>query len=146
MAKSLGWKRLDHLSLAVPDVAQSAAFYRKLFGATPDHDFRSEEEGWEGTLLHLPGRQLQLEFLQPVGPDSFLHRFLAGHGPGVHHITVEVDSIDDAVTFLREEMGVEPVREIFSDGKWRQTFIHPRDTGGLLVQLFEWEPGKGPGA
>ena len=144
MAKSLGWVRFDHYSIAVRDADQAITFHEKLFGLERDHVFRSPSEGFRGGLLNMPDGQGQVEILAPMGDDSFLHRYLETRGAGVHHITVEVEDIDAAVEYLREEMGIEPYRGIWSDGQWRQTFIHPRDTGGVLYQLFEWLPGHGP--
>ncbi len=144
MPESLGWKRFDHYNIVVPDAEKAVAFHRKLFGLEEDHWFRSEAEGFRGGLLNMPHGQGQVEIMEPLGADSFVQGFLAKHGPGVHHITIEVEDIDIAVAYLREEMGIEPYRGIWSDGEWRQTFIHPRDAGGVLYQLFEWLPGKGP--
>lgn len=144
MAKSLGFKRLDHYAIAVPNADEAVAFHKKLFGLETDHWFNSEAEGFRGAVLDLPQRQAQIEILEPLGEDSFLHPFLASRGPGLHHVTIEVEDIEAAVAYLREEMGVEPLRGIWSDGEWRQIFIHPKDSGGVLYQLFEWEPGKRP--
>lgn len=144
MAKSLGWVRFDHYSVAVPDAEKALNFHEKLFGLERDHQFNSPSEGFSGGLLNMPDRQGQVEILAPLGEDSFLHRYLAEHGPGVHHVTIEVKDIDAAVEYLRDEMGIEPYRGVWSDGQWRQTFIHPRDSGGVLYQLFEWLPGHGP--
>ena len=47
---------------------------------------------------------------------------------------------------LGQEMGIEPLRGVWSNGRWRQTFIHPKDSGGVLYQLFQWEAGQGPDA
>jgi methylmalonyl-CoA/ethylmalonyl-CoA epimerase len=144
MPKSLGWKRFDHYSIAVPDAEKTIAFHQKLFGLTENHPFTSGAEGFTGAVLDMPKKQGQIEILEPDGDDSFLHKFLERNGPGVHHITIEVDDIEQAAAFLREEMGIEPYRGIWSDGEWKQTFIHPRDSGGVLYQLFEWEEGKRP--
>lgn len=144
MAKSLGWVRFDHYSIAVPDAKQALDFHAKLFGLAPARGFNSPSEGFSGGLLDMPNGQGQVEILSPLGEDSFLHGFLAKNGPGLHHITVEVEDIDAAVAYLREELGIEPYRGIWSDHQWRQTFIHPRDSGGVLYQIFEWLPGHGP--
>ncbi|MCZ6707644.1 MAG: VOC family protein [Chloroflexi bacterium] len=144
MPKSLGWKRFDHYSIAVPDSEKAIAFHEKLFGLETAHRFNSPSEGFNGAVLDMPKKQGQIEILEPAGDDSFLHGYLEKHGAGVHHITIEVEDIEEAVAYLREEMGIEPYRGIWSDGEWRQTFVHPRDSGGVLYQLFEWEPGKRP--
>ena len=62
----------------------------------------------------------------------------------MHHITVEVEDADAACEFVREEMGIEPLSEPYSDFEWHQFFIHPRDTGGVLVQIYSWLPGRRP--
>ncbi|MEE9277914.1 MAG: VOC family protein, partial [Dehalococcoidia bacterium] len=144
MAKDLGWKRFDHFSLAVPDADKAVAFHRKLFGFEFNHWFTSESEGFRGAVLDMPHAQGQVEILEPHGDNSFLHKYLAQHGPGVHHIAIEVHDIEAAAAYLRDELGIEPFGGIWSDGEWKQTFIHPRDAGGVLYQLFEWEPGQGP--
>lgn len=145
MAGGIGWKRFDHFALAASDARAALDFHAKLFGLPPGDWFESPDEGFRGGVLQMPGGQGTVEVVEPYDGESFLHRFLAERGPGVHHITVEVEDIEAAVAYLREEMGIEPLREIFSDGEWRQTFIHPRDTGGVLYQIYEWEPGHGPG-
>ncbi len=144
MPKSLGWKRFDHYAIAVPDARKAIEFHKKLFGLKENHPFTSEEEGYIGAVLDMPKQQGQIEILAPYGDNSFLSKFLDDRGPGVHHVTIEVEDIEQAAAYLREELGIEPYRGIWSDGEWKQTFIHPRDTGGVLYQLFEWEPGKRP--
>lgn len=144
MPKDVGWKRFDHYCIAVPDADKTVAFHEKLFGVKLNHWFSSDEEGFRGAVLDMPNSQGQIEILEPKGENSFVDAFLERNGPGLHHVTIEVDDIDQAVAYLRDEMGIEPYRGIWSDGEWRQTFIHPRDSGGVLYQLFEWEPGQGP--
>ncbi len=141
MPKGIGWKRLDHVSIAVDDAQKWVAFYRKLFGLNgKEHEwFDDKKEGYKGTVLDLPNTDAQLEVLQPNRDDSFVKKFLETKGKGVHHITIEVEDIEAAAAYLREEMGIEPFRGIWSDGSWRQTFIHPRDSGGVLIQLYERE-------
>ena len=143
-SKGIGWKRFDHFSIAVPDARKTIDFHRRLFGLEQDHWFDSGSEGFQGAVLDMPHQQGQIEILEPLGEDSFLRQFLATRGPGVHHVTIEVEDIEEAARYLREEMGIEPFRGIWSDGDWKQTFVHPRDSGGVLYQLYEWEPGKRP--
>ncbi|WP_203596375.1 VOC family protein [Actinomadura bangladeshensis] len=95
-------------------------------------------------VLNIPGSAICWEVIMPRGEDSFIERFLAKGGPGAHHVTFEVADWDaamaacehhDTPTFDDEE-GV-------TDGAaWKHTFIHPKKTGGVLVQLF-WEERPG---
>ncbi len=144
MPKSLGWKRFDHYSIAVHDARKAIEFHKKLFGLGPEEPTESQSEGYRGAALDMPRNQGQIEILEPFGDGSFLHRFLKGRGAGVHHVTIEVEDIEAAAAYLREEMAIEPHGGVWSDGEWKQTFIHPRDTGGVLYQLFEWEPEHRP--
>lgn len=131
----LGIKRVDHVSMAVWSIEQQLPLFTELFGLEVEHRFESPEEGFKGVVLNFPGRQLQLEILEPLGEDSFLHKFLRERGPGFHHITCEVEDVDRAAAELRR-FGIEPFRGVYSDGAWRATFIHPRDGSGILWQLF----------
>lgn len=144
MPMSLGWKRFDHYSIAAPNARKMIDFHRKLFGLEEVEQIDSPNQGYRGAILEMPGKQAHIEILAPSDDNSFLNKFLDERGAGVHHITIEVEDIDQAAEFLRHEMGIEPHGGVWSDGEWRQTFIHPKDTGGILYQLFEWEPGKGP--
>jgi methylmalonyl-CoA/ethylmalonyl-CoA epimerase len=131
----LGIKRVDHVSMAVWDVEKQLPLFTDLFGMEVAGRFENPSEGFKGVVLNFPGKQLQLEILEPLGEDSFLIKFLEERGPGFHHITCEVEDVHRAADALREH-GIEPFRGVYSDGEWRATFIHPRDSGGLLWQLF----------
>jgi methylmalonyl-CoA/ethylmalonyl-CoA epimerase len=82
------------------------------------------------------GTGIEFEVIQPAGEGSFVQRFLEQEGPGLHHITAEVTSIEAAAAEL-EALGITPFGGISDDGEWRLTYIHPRDSGGILWQLFE---------
>jgi len=78
---------------------------------------------------------IQFEIIQPATSDSFVQKFLDTQGPGLHHITAEVEDIDETVAELKRH-GIEPFGGISDDGDWTLTYIHPRDSGGILWQLF----------
>ncbi len=141
---ALGWKRLDHVAIATEDTHAAGKFWSRLLGAELDHWTISPDEGFRVAQFHLPKRQAGLELIGPFDEHSFIHKFLRERGPGFHHMTIEVEDIDQAVAHLRDEMGVEPLSEPFSDYEWRQFFVHPRDTGGVLLQFYEWLPGRRP--
>ncbi len=141
---ALGWKRLDHIAIAAEDPPAAAAFWSKLLGAELDHHSASGAEGFRVAMLHLPGRQTGIELIGPYDESSFMSRFLSTRGPGVHHLTIEVENIEQALAHVREEMGIEPLAEPFEDYEWKQFFVHPRDAGGVLLQFYEWLPGRRP--
>lgn len=132
-------KRVDHISFATWSIEQSVAWFQSLMGLTLGDRFTNAREGYAGAMLELPGNQLQFELLEPYGDDSFVRKFLETRGPGFHHITIEVQRMegqDGAAAALRAA-GIEPFRGVHGDNHWLQTYIHPRDGGGVLWQLFE---------
>lgn len=131
----LGIKRIDHVSVVHSDLEGRIAFYRELFGMEVVERFETEDGGFRGAALSIPGSPTQWEILEPFGGGSFLHRFIADRGPGMHHATFEVEDIAKAAAALRS-YGIEPFGE-GTAGDWNQLFIHPRDTGGVLIQLYE---------
>ncbi len=141
---ALGWKRLDHVSIAAADPKAAAAFWRKLLGGDIDHYTVSPDGGFRVAMMHLPKRQTGLELIGPYDDHSFMQRFLRDRGPGVHHLTIEVEDIDQALAHVRDVMGIEPLDEPYDDYEWRQFFVHPRDTGGVLIQFYAWLPGRRP--
>jgi 4-hydroxyphenylpyruvate dioxygenase-like putative hemolysin len=133
--------RFDHISIAVPEMDPQIELLERLFGFRFSEKFESDE-GFFGANLDVPGRSgLGWEVIAPNGPDSYLHRFLKRPGAGLHHVTIQVRSADQAVEALRAE-GVEPWGLRQDDDEPREVlYIHPRSGGhGFLFQLYEGEP------
>jgi methylmalonyl-CoA/ethylmalonyl-CoA epimerase len=129
-------KRIDHVSMAAPDFEERARFFQDLFGMKVVNRFHYPEDGYDGLELSIPGSDTKIEIIAPIGEGGFLSKFLAGGGSMYHHVTFEVTDIRESARVLRE-CGIEPFgyRE---DAEWaRELFIHPRDTGGVLIQLFQ---------
>ncbi|WP_396454077.1 VOC family protein [Actinomadura sp.] len=142
---SLGIVALDHICQAFHDRDVLARWYHDLAGFVQVWRTADDEHpDMADLVLNIPGSAICWEVIMPRGEDSFIERFLAKGGPGAHHVTFEVADWDaamaacehyDTPTFDDEE-GV-------TDGAaWRHTFIHPKKTGGVLVQLF-WEERPG---
>jgi methylmalonyl-CoA/ethylmalonyl-CoA epimerase len=131
----LGIKRIDHVSVVHSDIEDRITFYRDLFGMEVVERFETESGAFKGVAMSIPGSPTQWEILEPFGDGSFLHRFLAERGPGMHHATFEVEDIAKAADALRSR-GIEPFGEGIQND-WKQLFIHPRDSGGVLIQLYE---------
>ena len=133
-------RRVDHVSMAVWKIDDHIAFFTDVFGWKEAGRFRNEEAGFAGVVLDVPGadgqRQMQWEILEPLGDDSFIAKFLRERGPGLHHVTLEVADADDAAAGLREH-GIEPFGGPRVSYDWKEMFIHPRATGGVLFQLYE---------
>ncbi len=135
-AGALGFRRLDHIALASPDIEAQAAWQARVFGMEVERRWEVPAEGYKGGLMRIPGTELKLEILEPLGEEGFLQRFLARRGRGVHHVSCEVESLDAAVSALAKE-GIVLPGGIAGDRWERNFFISPRDTNGVLFQLFE---------
>lgn len=129
-------QRVDHVSMAVPDLEKQIAWQQKVFGGEVEGRWEEEHLGYYGAIMALPGSKLKLEMIQPSRPDSFVQKFIDTKRPGMHHICCEVASVEKAAEALRAN-GIEPFGGII-DSDWKKhTFIHPKDSGGVLFQLFE---------
>lgn len=129
-------QRVDHVSMAVPDLEKQIAWQQKVFGGEIEGRWEEEQLGYYGAIMTLPGSKLKFEMIQPSRPDSFVQKFIDTKRPGMHHICCEVASVEKAAEALRAN-GIEPFGGVI-DSDWKKhTFIHPRDSGGVLFQLFE---------
>ena len=99
--------RIDHISMAVHELEPQIELLERLFGFR--YHGRFAEPGYVGAELEVPGRSgIVWEVLAPDGPDSYLHRFLDGeHGPGLHHISMQVRDMDEAIVTMNS-LGIEP--------------------------------------
>lgn len=133
----LGIKRMDHVSMVVPKLEERLPMLTELFGMRVLGRWQNPQAGYNGVALEIPGSNTQWELLEPAGDDSFLMRFLRDRGPGLHHVTFQVESVEKAIQALRE-YGFEPFGGRTFD-HYKEVYIHPRDTGGVLFQLYEGE-------
>ena len=130
-------KHVDHISMAVPEWKNQAVLMEQLFNFKFLREFSAgPTTPFSGCVLKIPDSDLQWEILQPSSPQRFVAKFLNERGPGLHHITIEVPSINKAVAEM-EKKGLQPFGGVSEDGVWKMTYIHPRDSGGILWQLFE---------
>ncbi len=131
-----GLRRVDHVSMAVPDLDRQAEWQARVFGMKETGRWRDDQLGYVGCNMTFPGSLLMFEIIAPTRADSFVQKFVETRRPGMHHICCEVASVDRAVAALRAE-GIEPFGGIIESDWKRHTFLHPRDSGGVLFQLFE---------
>ena len=129
--------RLDHVGIAVRSVDAALGFYRDVLGGVPGPPGTSRRLGFRFLPLTLPGGG-KLELLEPTDEQSFLVSFLGRRGEGVHHLTLIVPDIEQAIAVLRER-GYEPVQVRLDRPAWREAFVHPRDAHGVLIQIVQTE-------
>jgi catechol 2,3-dioxygenase-like lactoylglutathione lyase family enzyme len=144
-APSLGIVGLDHVCQAFRDRDELARWYADLAGfvqvwRTPD----DEHPDMADLVMNVPGSSICWEVIMPRGEDSFIERFWDKNGAAAHHVTFEVADWDKAMAACRHyDTPTFGENEGSTDGAaWRDTFIHPKHTGGVLVQLF-WEERPG---
>ena len=128
-------KKIDHVAICVSDIDDSAARWRTLFGLTPQGREVVESQKTEAILL--PIGETSVELITPRGNDG-LTRFLEKRGPGLHHVAIEVEGIESALGFLKG-LGVPLIDESPRIGArgHKVAFVHPKATGGVLVELVE---------
>ncbi len=126
---------LDHTSFGVEDAVSWAGMLRRAIGAVP---VAGEVLGeFRYLLLYVGTAQsgARLELLEPTG-DGFLRRFLDKHGVGPHHLTFTVPDVTAAVAQARA-LGATVVGEDYSVPSWREAFLMPDATHGVVIQLAE---------
>ncbi|MGC1213429.1 MAG: methylmalonyl-CoA epimerase [Micromonospora sp.] len=136
----IGLRRIDHVGIAVADLDAAIDFYQRTFGMRCVHIETNAEQGVREAMLAVgpttEGGCLQL--LAPLSPESTIAKFLDRNGPGVQQVAYTVADIDAACAALRER-GVRLLYETPKRGTAdsRINFVHPKDAGGVLVELVE---------
>ena len=130
---------LDHLGVAVKSLDDRLALYRDLLGLGVTEIETVEGEGVRLALL--PAGRTRIELLEPTDPGTAVGKFLAARGEGIHHICFEVVDLDATIERFRRA-GLLPIGEVRPGAEGsRIAFIHPRGTGGVLIELRTGAPG-----
>ena len=129
--------KLDHIGIAVRSVAGARKFFEDFLGATFVFESANQAAGFKLAAFDLNG--LSIELLEPLGADSFLHKFLEKRGEGMHHLTFNVPDCKEKTEALKGQ-GV----RIVDEHQWSPTsfesFISPRSSHGVLIQLGSGYP------
>lgn len=138
-------QRVERIALAVEDLDEARRFFEKMFDAR----FEPLEVIEDMHMRYQPFTigESRMELLEAMADDSPVARFLKQHGgPGVHHITFEVEDLDAALAELDARGAKIAYRHTYAPGVtfegyvWREAFLHPRDTYGVLIHLAEKTP------
>lgn len=130
---------VDHVGIAVADLDEAIAWYADTLGLVATHTETNEEQGVREAMLSAPGDTgAAIQLLAPLRPDSPIGKFLDRNGPGLQQLAYRVTDIDAACAALREK-GVRLLYDAPRRGtaNSRINFVHPRDAGGVLVELVE---------
>ncbi|MGI5505094.1 methylmalonyl-CoA epimerase [Lentzea sp. CA-135723] len=131
---------IDHVGIAVPDLDVAIAFYRDNFGLEVAHEEVNEEQGVREAMLHAPGDAAgtAIQLLAPLNEDSTIAKFIGRSGPGLQQLAYRVSDVDVAADALRAKglrLLYDAARRGTSDS--RVNFVHPKDAGGVLIELVE---------
>ena len=135
-----GLLRVDHVGIAVADLDEAIEFYARVFGMRCVHVEENPDQGVREAMLAVgpsdDGARIQL--LAPLNPQSTIAKFLDRSGPGVQQVAYTVTDIEATCAALHER-GVRLLYDVPRRGtaNSRVNFVHPKDAGGVLVELVE---------
>lgn len=133
---------IDHVGVAVADLDEGIAFYERMYGMRMAHREVNEEQGVAEAMMAVGESGSCIQLLAPASPESTIAKFLDRNGPGVQQVAYRVTDVAAASDTLRERglrmLYDEPRRGTAGS---RINFIHPKDAGGILVELVE--PAEG---
>jgi len=130
--------KIDHVGIAVPDLDAAIAFYRDTFGVVSVHEETNEEQGVREAMLAVGDGSTRIQLLAPLNEQSTIAKFIGRSGPGMQQLayTVEdIEAVSDALRAKGLRLLYDAPRRGTSDS--RVNFIHPKDAGGVLVELVE---------
>jgi methylmalonyl-CoA/ethylmalonyl-CoA epimerase len=128
-------KKINHVAIVVADIDQALSFWRDALGLEMSHI--EEVPSQKAAVAFLPIGDSEVELVKPTSDDSGAAKFLAERGGGMHHLCFEVDDISAMLEELKAK-GVRLINETPLELPGRKiTFVHPKSTGGVLVELYE---------
>ncbi len=129
-------KKVNHIAVVVPSLDEAMKFWVEALGLALERVESVPREGVD--VAFLPVGESEIELLQPTDPESGVARYLEKRGAGLHHVCLEVDDITATLERLKTA-GIPLINEtanVGGDGK-KYAFVHPKGTGGVLVELYE---------
>lgn len=128
---------IDHVGIAVPDLEAAIAMYTGPFGGRVAHRETNPDQQVEEAMITF-GDGAQIQLLAPTSADSSIGKFLDRSGPGLQQLALRVPDVTAAADVLREaglRLLYDEPRRGTADS--RINFVHPKDAGGVLVELVE---------
>jgi methylmalonyl-CoA/ethylmalonyl-CoA epimerase len=129
---------IDHVGIAVPDLDEAIAFYRDVLGMVVTHEETNEEQGVREAMVAVADSGSSIQLLAPLNDDSTIAKFISRSGPGLQQLAYRVTDVEKVSEVLRSRgirlLYPEPKRGTANS---RINFVHPKDAGGVLVELVE---------
>ena len=131
------YAKVHHIGIAVQDIEKSLAVYRDLLGLELEGQHEVEEQ--KVITAFFPVGETHIELIQPTAGNVGVTKFLEKRGEGVHHICFEVDDIEQALQDVKARGAVliDETPRIIENGKKKMAFLHPKSTGGVLIELYQ---------
>ncbi len=136
-------KKIDHIGIAVADLNSAEKIYKQITNKNAAH--KEVVEAQKVATALFPVGEVRLELLEGTETDSPISKFIAKRGEGIHHICFEVDDLEQAIKVMSSQ-GLQFIDQVDDKGagNTRVAFIHPKSTGGILMELVEYpDPPKG---
>ncbi len=129
-------EQIDHIGIAVHSIEESSSLYRDVLGLTFQGSEVVEEQGVKVAFFQIG--EAMIELLEPIDDEGPVARFLERNGEGVHHLALRCDDIN-AEREAVEQAGIRLLSDRPLDGAHgkRISFLHPRDTGRVLLELTQ---------
>src|SRR3954454_24843263 len=129
---------IDHVGIAVPDLDEAIAFYAQAFGVQSVHEETNEEQGVREAMLAVGDGETRIQLLAPLTPESTIAKFIDRNGPGLQQLAFRVDDVEAVSATLRERglLLLYDAPKRCTAGS-RVNFVHPKDAGGVLVELVQ---------
>jgi methylmalonyl-CoA/ethylmalonyl-CoA epimerase len=136
--------KIDHVGIAVADLDVAIAFYRDAFGIVSVHEEVNEEQGVREAMLAVGDGTTRIQLLAPLRPDSTIAKFIDRNGAGMQQLAYTVEDLDA----VSEQIRARGMRLLYDaprrgTANSRINFVHPKDAGGVLVELVEHDPNEG---
>ena len=129
---------INHIAIVVEDIEKALAVYRDALGLPLHHI--TEEPAEQVRVAFLPTANSEIELIQPTTTDSGVAKFLAKRGEGIHHVCLQVDSLDATIQAMQAH-GLQILGEPRVNQRGdKYVFMHPKSAHGVLVELYE-RPG-----
>lgn len=129
-------RRIDHVAILVDDIESALRFWRDGLNLRLAHVEDVPDQ--DSVVAFLPAGEAEIELVKPTAEESGVARYLTKKGPGLHHLCLEVDDLEETLERLHT-LGVRLVNPepVIGTGGKRVAFIHPESTHGVLVELYE---------
>lgn len=133
-------KKVHHIGIAVKDLKESVALFERLLGVKAEIEEAPCQQVTEAVFDI--GGGVEIDLLEPMGPESTVAKFLENRGEGLHHIAFEVDNIDRELSAM-EGKGIRLIDKEGREGvAGKIGFLHPKSVNGVLIELLQPREGR----